>query len=161
MTRRIELSPSVLLTRADLSYRDRDAGEAVMAQVSIGVGECVTDLLEIEGRCYLDVVDIKPASGYGLVSYAFGGSGGLTVNIETTGRIVPYFHIGMGAEVSDDTATEILPIVEAGLRAGIGEGAAMRVGLLYQHIEDAFGIKGATADIMLVKVGLSAYLQRE
>lgn len=158
---RIELSPSVAFARADLSSREGDAGQIILTQVSIGIGECITNVLEIEGRCNLEVVDIEQEWGYGLVSYAFGASGGLTLNMETAGSLTPYFHLGIGGEISGDVATKAFPIVEAGGRVSIGQGAAIRMGLAYQHKEDALGVDGATADIVLLKVGLTTFLRRE
>ena len=159
-----ELSTALAFNHAGFSFEDEDLGSTTTLALSVGVGQCVTNMLEIQGALMFAHNSVSPEGGDSESASSFGFLGSLIVNFSTSGPMVPYVQGGIGLQTYSGDGYEgaetssIVPSVGGGLRFLIGDSASINAGLTYQHVNNAGGGEDITANEVLFTVGVSVLL---
>jgi hypothetical protein len=136
-------------------------------QLSVGVGECISDLVELRGNLLYRTNSLATEGSSGLRDSSFGASGTVIFNFKADGPYVPYLQAGLGVlghagnDYRNEATSVLLPILAGGTRVLIGNSAALDFGALYQHITNDGGVPNLSANQVFISLGISLLLHRK
>lgn len=160
----VEVETDAAFAHTGYSYDGDSVGSRTDVALSVGVGYCLTDMLEIKGRFMFAHTSLDPECCGSVSASSFGGAGLVALNFPTAGPVVPFVQGGAGVLAysgdgyEDSDATVVLPTAGVGVRFVVGETASVNCGVFYEHHLNAAGEEDVSANIFGVSVGLSLLL---
>jgi len=161
-----ELTTRTYFSHVGYSHDGTSLGSATSAQLSLGVGQCVTDLIELYGSVIWNHNSIDPKGESSASASSYGASGSILFNFTTSSSVIPYLQAGVGmlaysGDGYDDAETStLLPVLGGGLRFLVGDSAAFDAGLVYQRMSNAGGVQDLDAGQFYLGLGIAVLLRR-
>lgn len=154
-----ELFVDAAFAHNSFSYRDDSIGSTTQLDLGLGVGYCVSDVVELGGAFTILHAGYDGENGDSDSATAAGLQGSVTLNIATRGATVPYVSAELGVvDYSGSGATSYaLPVIGAGIRFLVGNSASLNVGAHFVRLTNAQGREDLDATSLQLGAGVSLF----
>jgi hypothetical protein len=162
-----ELSTRAYFSHTGYSFNGTSLGSSTSVLLSLSVGQCITDLVELQGSAIWNHDSVDPKGDTSASASSYGASGSVLLNLTTSSSIVPYLQAGVGLFAysgdgyEDAETSTMLPFLAGGLRFLVADSAALDAGLAYQRLTNAGGVEDVDADQIFLGLGISLLLHRK
>ena len=157
----IELGVDAMMLHSSYTYDGEDVATRTDVTLALGLGYCVTNLVELKGGLTFTRASVDPEVGDSSSASAFGALAGVALNFGSDGPVVPYVQgsIGIltygGDAYEDPEASLILPRVTGGVRFLVGDSASVNCGAFWQRLSNAEGVEDLDASQFGLTIGTS------
>jgi hypothetical protein len=158
----VELSTSTFFSFNSYSDDDEDLS-ITNVNIAGGIGYFATNIFEVITGLAIVHQSIDPGDGESFSTTDLGLGMSLRFNFGTESKMVPYVGIGAGivghsGDTPNEEVTIVAPSIEAGFRVVVGSRASVNIGAAYEHQINALGVEDVSGNVILVGVGISAFV---
>jgi hypothetical protein len=157
-----EINGRLAFSHNNVSYDGDSRGSTSDLELSTFMGVFVSDLIQLGGTLFVANSSVDPDNGDSYSGTMFGIGPDIVFNFNNEGPIVPFIDFAVAiAMYSGDIYGEetgyILPSLQVGIRALIGNSAAANFGIGYARTINNSGIEDLSSNSLSLFAGFSVF----